>query len=639
MARLNTKFLTEEAGWQVTSDFSKLLTTPIPHDFADAVGLCCEGQHSETVTMYRVMLVAGLCDSWRRLIHTRAGFQSKVIHLAEMPQAAVHEVGHKLNELAAEHNRCKDCVDQTFSGVVLSLWDGGATPQDIQKLVKGMVLQINVSSVRVEKQHVSFQIADPNKGRGLGKAGATLQAETYCISIRAAHRTHKRILTTDSTKQAECRMRRLLLARAASDSCPAGIGSVGNISKTVASITRVFRATSAWGVFQKQAKPKGLVIKNQIASKRHMIRLKHAWNGLSTAERSPYVAQAATETKERRKTATSSLAALSTSNTVTLSHAQNQRLGRHQLNTTINRQAESQRESWDRGLGLECANFALRTEFIDVSAVQSHVDQQAKQIFGYVPEVQENPKTTVKEQLPCFHFTFGLCRSLPDYPLAKQLADELFNLFVAWKKGEVGTLFKLVLPTEAGAASSSSPPGADLLATAFLIGSIIKKPGWIVTIKLEQQAGGVFAFATEAQYGLPSCKVNSMHVFLHDIVSKYKDDANFKGQLQGVVCQYSWIESETDAVVLSPSHELDSFLLGGGEWRGPARKTVDKGSLPFGLKMPTATKKTRTKTQSSDDEADAKPNKAAAKRAAKALTPVIKQMSAEEIKDSSHFKL
>ena len=130
-----------------------------------------------------------------------------------------------------------------------------------------------------------------------------------------------------------------------------------------------------------------------------------------------------------------------------------------------------------------------------------------------------------------------------------------------------------------------------------------------------------------------------MHVFLHDIVSKYKDDANFKGQLQVVVCQYSWIQSETDAVVLSPSHELDSFLLGGGEGREPARKTVDKGSLPFGLKMPTATKKTRTKTQRSDDEADAKPNKAAAKRAAKALTPVIKQMSAEEIKDSSHFNL
>ena len=160
-------------------------------DLADSVehGLDISASSQELELAFQ-MVVVGICDSWRRLVHE---FESPPWSLFHLVGLTTLEFVEEWKLLHSKFNRCEHCVDQVFTGFLLMrfpmqefegkcLADQAALSCKIQRILMDVASWAPMSSDLVEIKHGTVQWAVSRRGAQQVKTPPTAREFTLLQS-------------------------------------------------------------------------------------------------------------------------------------------------------------------------------------------------------------------------------------------------------------------------------------------------------------------------------------------------------------------------------------------------------------------------------------------------------------------------
>ena len=241
-ACLNVAILTGDRGQQVVADYSSYLLAPLGSEsFRDITGI------NATESEYWCSIVIGICESWRRLVHSKSGFPWQLFRLVGL---TIGNAQLFINDLERLQCRCSLCVDDSFTGALLALLRSGASLEHLQQIITDVATVFKVSSVSVEKQHTKYQTPS---GRGVVNSSARVQIETYLTGARTAHQATRTAVERHVCGASKRGIARMLFTRRVNSSAPC------NLSKTQPRPRKTmekasFRINSTWHIFLSEQK-------------------------------------------------------------------------------------------------------------------------------------------------------------------------------------------------------------------------------------------------------------------------------------------------------------------------------------------------------------------------------------------------
>ena len=274
----------------------------------------------------------------------------------------------------------------------------------------------------------------------------------------------------------------------------------------------------------------------------------------------------------------------------------------------VSTQQQQEHSLWSTyGLGLQDADGAVKRELIDLAESQVNIDfvvawslhrKTAQEHLDEMPPKPSN-QTVVRANVSCFSL-YGICRKQDLFPFVDDLA-RAFAKFTEQQKLPTGSLVRIKLNI---AASSGS---RDVLPQGFFfLGVLCKKPLSHVLVKAwgdgsslpsdsESLRFSIFKPGAEAKEQRPAFLTS--HKALYDLVGSCGCDTTAIKGLDVSVFKFRFtnklwsVQQLTVTTVGFPS----GFAINVGE-SGQQRPKVQV-ELPFGLKLPKATRAPRKKPQ------------------------------------------
>jgi hypothetical protein len=144
----------------------------------------------ESLTKAMFTLAQGLADTWRRLVHPFECYPWVVLTNAALQPQQFQEC---LSRARNDQRRCPQCVDASYTNVLLEAEDAGTDMQHILSFSTDVLATLKVSSINVENQHVYYQEVSHKGMRSRCKLPGTIQTQTYLAAVRVAHARLKRV--------------------------------------------------------------------------------------------------------------------------------------------------------------------------------------------------------------------------------------------------------------------------------------------------------------------------------------------------------------------------------------------------------------------------------------------------------------
>ena len=362
---LNLGFITGKRGSQVVSEYA----TRIQGRLSSALNLASlVGTELDTslLTLYFQCLLSAMAGAWRRLVLPFLGFPWKVFQVLLSADPLV-----AFSDLISQSERKLCCLEGFAMNVFRFVRTSILSPQQMIALLGDIAANLRISSVIVERLHVTNKAGTSKTGNA--RHPTTIQKQTYCSSVRLAHKQARTTIEEmccgiSGTKK----MRHLLARRVVHQTAPGGSLSKPSKAKAKTKAERVHRlvnkktrANSGWNSFiARHGKLQGV----KVGSPQHraeVSRLSNMFKQLTKIEKESYIQEADKTTKDRSEFAEKGLRVVSAEASAELSSSQQKRLGQRLLNTSL-RQIETH-PFWNSGLQLWSSSEALRPGLVNVS--------------------------------------------------------------------------------------------------------------------------------------------------------------------------------------------------------------------------------------------------------------------------------
>ncbi|CAK9064265.1 unnamed protein product [Durusdinium trenchii] len=530
-------------------------------DLAESIDMGLDiSNNSEVLHLAFNLILVGMSDSWRRLVHEFSCSPWNLFSLVGCDTATCLDTWRKLQEAA---NCCKHCLDDTFTCVLLSQYpydDLRSLSQaelesvfcEVRQLLLDLAGTIPLSSDLVEVKNGVVQYAVSHRGKTQVKSPPTARETTFlqsCIKqfdliqplVQAdtmpSKKTSSSILKmsgVQSTNQYSKDSGQDKKRQRVSQETPAE--KTARLEKAT---SRKLRSLSGWNVFQKCHMEGAACNPSE-----YRIKLKEisaAWKALDAAGKEPYNIQAAHQQELRNRLAEEPLAAQTAqAGTAEIRALESQvdRNARKKLaarRLQLNVQAEAQHSWWTAPTQYADSSGALRKSAIDLATPDEDIQKFLQSsLHSDAGSTEMNSNDSILPQcLP------GHCVNDPLFGCLNGLAKS-FKHELSQRKLKPGTLLCF---------------SSSLLRDSFacLLGVSQKKPILQTLMHVTFQANSDILF--ELVDGVPQVSTS------HHLFRKFVGDATPNVMIDVQVWSYhmKWIDNR---LLIASADELrDTFTL------------------------------------------------------------------------------
>jgi hypothetical protein len=187
-ATANRELLSGDEGETAIIKYASLLTTPFQDGCWDLFDITAT---EDSLTNAILLLTQALAETWRRLVHPFQCYPWLLLTGATSP--GPEELAQCLSHARTRQTRCRCCVDDYFTDVILQAAQDGVPASQIASFRYDTLATIRVSSVNVECQHVYYQEVSKDV-RTRCKVPSAIQTSTYQAALRMGHARTKRLV-------------------------------------------------------------------------------------------------------------------------------------------------------------------------------------------------------------------------------------------------------------------------------------------------------------------------------------------------------------------------------------------------------------------------------------------------------------